>query len=294
MAGDDLWGTTMPAFSFSLRWPEEAPSMAEVRLWVQPEGHRRAIRWGTPWPGKGALVPAGALLDVMTSSLLVVGAGYLEGAPDDGEGAREVADLGAPLGQDGPVMVAAGRRLHLSEGGRDVPFGPDGVGVVEAILCLGALCARRLSGIAAESGRCLLWAAARDRVGLFPVEPDIVPDGDLPPFGPVEAAVHWSGRLGQDPDAYRRAATWLVARQWLHAANDGVAEPSGEDWDATSLPQGLPGEVEVLALARKADAAMVGPGHVQGRSCLVDGLAERNLDARRVVHLRGWPRTHRV
>ena len=289
--GLDIWGTTAPAFSFSIRFRDGAPPLAEVRLWTHPEGHRRVIRWGEPWPGDGEPVPVAALLDALTSVLSVLAGGYAHGAPADGEGPPVVVDLGAGLGLDGPVLVASGRRLYLRDVGLDMPFGPDSVCVAEALLCMGDLCALRQRRGAGCDATLAAWEAVRARLDLFPAVPDLVPDGEAAPSGPVEEAWHWADRLGQDRAAYVRAGTWLVARQWLHGAGLGVPEPEGAEWDAAALPPGLPDDAAVHALAARAEAVAGDLGIEDGRTCLSDGLVERNMDARRVVHMRDWPRS---
>ncbi len=289
---DDLWGTWCPTFDFSLRWADVGSDAIELRLRAAPRDQEARVQiWGADWPEPGDAMSAGDLLAFLATSWTTLAGGFLAEGVARGQDPATV-DLRAGIGRPdlAPFLVRVeGPRVSVSTGDRDVDLGSEGVILVETLMAMCDLMAARLAGLGLRDDAVSAWGRARALAVVWPAGLDQCGDGTEPSDDSRAEAAHWARRLGQDPDAYRRAAVRIVHKNWLFNVGEGP-EPTSEDWDVEHLPDDLPDDAAIAAImARGAEAD---PDLSDPDAYLSMALAHRNQDARSLVLYRDWPRRH--
>ncbi len=289
----DQWGTTCPVLGFSLRWADDGGDTAEVRISAEGERGRLPI-WGASWPERGDRVSGQDLLACLVEAWPALAAHFASEPSQAGRVSDPATiDLRAGIGRPDLgrfSIVAHGASIAVECDAGSGEFGAEGAIVVETLMALGDLCSRRMETLGDRRDLVEAWRRATSGTELLPAILDVSPEGVDPPDDTDRKTAFWSRRMGQDVTLYRRAATWCEARQRLASA--GLCpEPTAADRDPTRLPDGLPDQDDVEALAAEADNLATLEGHDLS-SCMNDGLRERNDTARQVDLYRSWPRRH--
>jgi len=256
----------MECFSLSLRRTDGALSLDGVA----EDGSGFASFWE---PARLPIEPSAAIAALASSWPEIAGPFHPAGTD------RGAFDLSSLVGRRGEaVLEREGTEAVLKTGGKSIELGRHSVVAVEVLLKLGNLLAKEAG---AEHAR--RWREASEGTDLFPfpalsneLEPEPGSSGD-------ELAWH-AARLGCDPLAFRLAAIWLHARQVLFGVfGEGCDVPHG-DWSPASLPPGLPGEEEVMAMAQRAAAAL----GKDVAEVVETAVVSRNADARQLTVYRRW------
>jgi hypothetical protein len=300
----DQYGCSCPVFGFSLRWRDPAEGLhgflpdhidiAEIRLIFQNDRGEPVMAWGEPWPGRGAAVFGVSLLEEIAENWEEIAQDFMieRRTYHEDEGELEV-DLTRTLWEPHDFeIVTCGPEIILQSGNVRSRLMSESVIVAETIMTLADLIADRIRNCPEEQVKKAVaaWNRVRPLADLLPAPLDVWPEafGDKPPGASdrIEAeAAFYARRLGMDPQVYRRAAIWLMARQYLFAAGLVPSEPSAKEWASFTDLEDLPTE-SVVALMIEEGAQAVG---MAPEDLISSALSMRNMDARQALYYRHWP-----
>lgn len=229
------------------------------------------------WPGHtGAAVEPDAALAVLARAWPVVAGPFTEGGEPEGR-----FNLSSLVAGDMPEVVIDRKGVFSSveADGRRSDLDTHSVVAVEVLMRLGEILASETADEALKAK----WTAAVSRTLLTPFLTQI--DFDRHVDGEEDRETEWhASQLGQSLGDYSLAARWLQARQLLYAVKGEGSDVPCDEWKASVLPEGLPGEAEVDALVARAAAAFGTSAEELAR----DAVYLRNSDARQMLVYSRW------